>query len=161
MKNLILVRHAKSSWDVPMQDKSRGITCQGIINAHLVSNHVKHLIPNTYIMCSSTAKRAKNTALIFAQNFSYPVESINFSDELYTFDEQKLEEIIKSLSKSYENVILFGHNGAITDFVNKFGDQFIENVPTSGFVSIEFETDSWTDIKKGKVKYKIFPKQLR
>ncbi|MBP4141918.1 histidine phosphatase family protein [Flavobacterium sp. I-SCBP12n] len=161
MKNLILVRHAKSSWEVPMHDKDRGLTSQGIKDAHLVSNYIKDFIPKTYIIWSSSAKRATNTAMIFAQNIAYPVESIIYKDDLYTFDDNKLEELIKSCTNSCENVILFGHNGAITDFVNKFGDEFIENVPTSGFVYLKFETDNWKKIKKGKTKKIIFPKNLR
>jgi phosphohistidine phosphatase len=160
MKNLLLVRHAKSSWEVPMHDKDRGLTCQGVKDAHLVSAKAKDLIPKTYIIWSSTARRATDTALIFAQNISYPIESIIYKDDLYTFDEKKLEKVIKSCN-NFESVILFGHNAAITDFVNKFGDVSIENVPTSGFVSFKFDTDDWKKIKKGKIKKIIFPKDLR
>ncbi|MBG6189018.1 SixA phosphatase family protein [Flavobacterium sp. CAN_S2] len=161
MKNLLLVRHAKSSWEVPMHDKDRGLTCQGVKDAHLVSVEAKDSIPKTYIILSSTAKRATDTALIFAQNISYPIESIIYKDDLYTFDEKKLEKVIKSCSNNFDSVILFGHNAAITDFVNKFGDVSIENVPTSGFVSFKFDTDDWKKIKKGKIKKIIFPKDLR
>lgn len=161
MKNLIVVRHAKSSWEVPVHDKDRGLTCQGIKDAHLVSNEVKNRVPKTYLFFTSTAKRAANTALIFAQNFAYPLESIIYKEDLYTFDENKLEKFIKSLINTCETVILFGHNGAITDFVNKFGDIFIENVPTSGFVHMKFETDDWNLINRGSVKRTIFPKNLR
>lgn len=161
MKNLILVRHAKSSWEVPMGDKDRGLTCQGVKDAHLVATEAKNSIPKTYIIWSSNAKRASDTALIFAQNISYPIESIIYKDDLYTFDEKKLEKVIKSCNNNFDSVILFGHNAAITDFVNKFGDVSIENVPTSGFVSFKFDTDDWKKIKKGKIKKIIFPKDLR
>ena len=161
MKNLILVRHAKSSWEVPMHDKDRGLTCQGMKDAHLVSAHAKDFIPKTYIIWASSAKRATDTALIFAQNLAYPIESIVYKDDLYTFDEKKLEEIIKSCSNLFESVIVFGHNGAITNFVNKFGDDYFDNIPTSGFVSVKFDTDDWKKIKKGKIKKTIFPKDLR
>lgn len=161
MKNLILVRHAKSSWEVPMHDKDRGLTCQGMKDAHLVSAHAKDFIPKTYIIWASSAKRATDTALIFAQNLAYPIESIVYKDDLYTFDEKKLEEIIKSCSNLFESVIVFGHNGAITNFVNKFGDVFIENVPTSGFVSLQFDAESWNTINKGKTHKTIFPKDLK
>ena len=161
MKNLILVRHAKSSWEVPVHDKDRGLTNQGMKDAHLISNEVKNLVPKTYLIFSSTAKRATNTALIFAQNFAYPLESIIYKEDLYTFDENKLEKFVKSFNNSCETVILFGHNGAITDFVNKFGDVFIENVPTSGFVHMKFESDEWKNINSGKVNKTLFPKNLR
>ncbi|TDD73925.1 SixA phosphatase family protein [Flavobacterium caseinilyticum] len=161
MKNLIIVRHAKSSWEEPLLDKERPLTKRGIKDAQLVSSQLSKSIPETYVIWSSTAKRAAETAAIFAQNLSYPVECIIYNDDLYTFNESKLEKIIKMSNNAFENVILFGHNGAITNFVNKFGDADIENVPTAGVVSLEFDTDDWKKIKKGKIKKIIFPKDLR
>lgn len=161
MKNLIVIRHAKSSWEVPVNDKERPLTHKGMKDAHLVSSHINNFIPKTYIMWSSSAKRALDTALIFAQNMSYPIEYIVYKDDLYTFDEKKLEKVVKSCNNLFESIILFGHNEAITNFVNKFGDTFINNVPTAGFVSLQFDTDNWNKIKKGKTKKIIFPKDLK
>ncbi len=160
MKNLILIRHAKSSWDAPLNDIDRPLMQRGILDAHLVSGNCLPFIPKQYQIFSSIAKRAKETAIIFAQNFSFPIENILFKEELYTFDERKLENSIRSLSNSYNNVILFGHNEAITNFVNKFGDIFIDNVSTSGFVSLQFDTEDWRSIRVGKTKKIIFPKAL-
>lgn len=161
MKNLILIRHAKSSWEAPLKDFDRPLMKKGILDAHEVSSNISKFLPKTYIMWSSTAARASETALIFAQNISYPIESIVYKDDLYTFDDKQLEKIIKSCDNSFESVILFGHNEAITNFVNKFGDVFIENVPTSGFVSLQFNVDSWNTINKGKTHKTIFPKDLK
>ena len=161
MKNLILIRHAKSSWEAPLKDFDRPLMKNGIKDAHLVSSNISNFIPKTYLIWSSPAARAVETALIFAQNISYPVESIVFKKELYTFDENQLENVIKSCSNLFESVILFGHNEAITNFVNKFGDVFIDNVPTSGFVSIQFQADGWEAIHKGKTQKVIFPKDLK
>ena len=161
MKNLILVRHAKSSWEAPLKDFDRPLMKRGILDAHNVSAAIGKFLPKTYTIWSSTAARATETAIIFAQNLSYPLESILFKDELYTFDERHLEKVIKSCDNSLESVILFGHNEAITNFVNKFGDVFIENVPTSGFVSLQFDAESWDTIHKGKTHKTIFPKDLK
>ena len=161
MKNLILIRHAKSSWEAPLNDFDRPLMKNGIQDAHLVSSNIFKYIPKTYLIWSSPSSRAVETALIFAQNISYPVESIVYKKELYTFDENQLEKVIKSCSNLFESVILFGHNEAITNFVNKFGDVFIDNVPTSGFVSLQFQADSWDTIHKGKTQKVIFPKDLK
>ncbi|KAF2330713.1 SixA phosphatase family protein [Flavobacterium daemonense] len=161
MKNLILIRHAKSSWEAPLKDFDRPLMKRGILDAHEVSSNISKYLPKTYIMWSSSAARASETALIFAQNISYPLESIIFKDELYTFDDKQLEKVIKSCDNSFDSVILFGHNEAITNFVNKFGDVFIENVPTSGFVSLQFDSDSWEALNKGKTHKTIFPKDLK
>ncbi|PAM93848.1 histidine phosphatase family protein [Flavobacterium sp. IR1] len=161
MKNLILIRHAKSSWEAPLKDFDRPLMKKGILDAHKVSGQIAEFLPKTYIIWSSTAARASETALIFAQNLSYPIESIVYKDDLYTFDDKQLEKVIKSCDNSLESVILFGHNEAITNFVNKFGDVFIENVPTSGFVCLKFETESWDKLSKGRTQKTIFPKDLK
>jgi phosphohistidine phosphatase len=161
MKNLILVRHAKSSWEAPLHDKDRPLTAQGMKSAHLVSSHINKFLPKTYSVWSSTAERALETAMIFAQNIAFPLESILYKEELYTFDERKLEKVIKTCNNDYDNIIIFGHNEAITNFVNKFGDVFIDNVPTSGFVHIEFDSDNWDTIQKGQTKKILFPRDLK
>lgn len=161
MKNLTLIRHAKSSWEAPLKDIDRPLDHRGINDAHLVAANCVQYVPSIFVIWSSTAKRASETALIFAQNILYPVESIIFKEELYTFDENQLEKVIKSCNNVFENIILFGHNDAITNFVNKFGDVFINNVPTAGFVSLQFETDDWEKITKGKTQKIIFPKKIK
>lgn len=161
MKNLILIRHAKSSWNAPLLDKDRPLAKRGMQDAHLMSTNIDAHLPKTFTMLSSTAKRASETAIIFAQNISCPLESIIFKDELYTFDDRQLENIVKSCNNDYDNVILFGHNDAITNFVNKFGNVFIENVPTSGFVSINFDSSDWKSIGKGETQKVIFPRDLK
>jgi phosphohistidine phosphatase len=161
MKNLILIRHGKSSWEAPVKDIDRPLEHRGITDAHLVAANCLQFIPSTYIIWSSSAKRTQETAIIFCQNFLYPIESIVFKEEFYTFDVNQLEKVIKSCSNDFENVILFGHNAAITNFVNKFGDRFIENVPTSGLVWIKFDCVDWKLLKKGNIQKILFPRDLK
>ena len=161
MKNLIIVRHAKSSWENPVSDKERNLTDRGRNDAALVSLESLGLIRNKFVLFSSNARRALETAAIFATNYSFPFNDIIINEDLYTFDENQLEKVIKSLNNDLENVILFGHNEAITNFVNKFGDIFIENVPTSGLIWIEFDCLEWKLLKKGKTKKVVFPRELK
>ena len=161
MKNLILIRHAKSNWDSPARDIERPLEQRGVQDAHLVSLYIHDILPKTYLMFCSTAKRATDTALIFAQNLNFPIDSILFSDDFYTFDATELEKVIKSFDAATESVILFGHNAAITNFVNKFGHISIDNVPTCGFVSISFDTNCWSKIRNGKTNKIIIPKDLK
>jgi len=161
MKQLLLIRHAKSSWETPLHDHDRPLTVRGIQDAHLISTHIAPLIPKSFLMWSSTAKRAAETAVIFSQNLSFPTDSIHFKEELYTFDENKLEEVIKSCLDECDTLIVFGHNEAVTNFVNKFGSVFIDNVSTCGFVSIRFDCTSWNDIKQGFTQKIIVPRDLK
>jgi phosphohistidine phosphatase len=144
-----------------LQDIDRPLDRRGMKDAHLVSLSILDFIPKTYVIWSSIAKRASDTALIFAQNIRYPIECIDYKESLYTFDETQLEKIIKSCDNVFDSIILFGHNGAITNFVNKFGNVSIDNVPTSGFVALEFDTQCWEEINKGQTKKIIVPKDLK
>ena len=161
MKNLFLIRHSKSSWDTTVQDINRSISKRGVKDAHLIASKTVALLPKSYIVWSSIVKRTKETAFIFSQYLSIPIETIFFSDELYTFDEKKLFEIIKKCKNEHDNLILFGHNEAITNFVNKFGDLYIENVPTSGLVALQFNTTDWLNLGKGKTVTTLFPSDFK
>jgi phosphohistidine phosphatase len=161
MKNLILIRHAKSSWEAPLKDKDRPLSKRGINDAHLMAANIEEYLPKSYVVWSSTAQRAKNTAVIFAETLSIPHDTIVFRDDLYTFDEKNLEETVKSCNNQFDNLILFGHNGAITNFVNSFGNRAVKNVPTAGFVSLSFNESDWNNITKGTTETVLFPSDLK
>lgn len=160
MKKLILVRHAKSSWEFSLEDKKRPLSENGIKAIKTVGRIAQSFVNDDYIIWSSTAVRAKETALLFCEAAQLKKENIFFSDTLYTFNELELEKEIKKCDNFVNKLILFGHNEAITNFVNKFGGEYIFNVPTSGLVFIEFEIDNWDNINQGKIIKKIFPKEI-
>ena len=161
MKKLVLIRHGKSNWDFPLGDHERPLKKRGISDAHLISDRLKKCLPKKFLIFSSTAKRTLDTAKIFAQNLIIPEELIISENELYIFDLKSLTKFIKSINNKHDSIILFGHNNAITDFVNKFGNKFIDKVPTSGAVFLQFEQNDWEFINEGKVIKTIFPKDLR
>jgi phosphohistidine phosphatase len=161
MKQLMIIRHAKSSWETPLNDIDRPLTVRGLQDAHLISSTIIGQVPKSFMIWSSTAKRASETAVVFSQNISYPLESIKLIEDLYTFDEKEFEKVIKTCSDDCTCLIVFGHNEAITNFVNKFGSIFIENVATCGFVNIIFDSHKWIDISNGTTQNIIFPKDLK
>ncbi|HLW62133.1 MAG TPA: histidine phosphatase family protein [Flavobacterium sp.] len=160
MKKLILIRHGKSSWDQPLEDHERPLSNKGILNNNRVFETIQPQLPERFLIWSSSAKRAYDTAKIFNEVSGIPQELTIVKPELYTFDHQNLMKTIRKCESSVPHLILFGHNNAITDFVNTFGDKYIENVPTSGIVVLEFEEDDWKTINKGKILTTLFPKDL-
>lgn len=161
MKNLILVRHAKSSWEYDVIDHERPLKTRGINDANLISSNFKN---NEFTLDSvlvSDALRTKLTAEIFQKNLEFSPNCCRFEHDLYDFSGEKLTEVIKSCEKSLQNVMIFGHNYAITNFVNTYGDKDFANVPTSGLVWLEFDIDDWQDISKARTKLHLFPKNLK
>lgn len=161
MKNLTIIRHAKSSWKHDVGDLERPIKKRGIADIVTVSKEfkIKHLHPE--VVFSSPAKRALDTCNIFLKNIEFSYENVHISSQIYDFGGNTLIRFIKSIDNKYNNVMLFGHNHALTYFVNTYGDRFIDNLPTSGLVVFEFDIDSWEDLKPGKIMELLIPKNLR
>ena len=161
MKNLILIRHAKSSWDYNVDDEKRPLADRGISDAHLVSEEFKSNLFQPDVIFSSPANRAFSTCKIFIKNLKYLDKLLIISDELYDFSGEKVLEFIKSIDKRHNSVIIFGHNFAFTSLTNRLGSEFIDNLPTCGLVWLQFDIGSWNDLTKGTTKLIIRPKDLR
>ena len=158
MKSIILLRHAKSSWEMATSDHSRILAPRGVADAHNMGSFVASHLPMHCSIYCSTAARTKQTAEIIASYFPNTAPTIQFESDLYTFSCTDLETFIQSRKEDEQSIILFGHNEAITNFVNKFGSIPIDNVPTCGFVSLELPINSWSKLQKGITKKIKFPK---
>jgi phosphohistidine phosphatase len=161
MKNIVLVRHAKSSWEHAISDDKRPLSKRGITDSHLVSQEFKNHLFKPDAIYSSPATRALTTCKLFLKNLEISDNLLTVSNQLYDFGGENVMKFIKSLDNQQNNVIIFGHNYAFTSISNRFGDVYIENVPTCGLVWITFDVDSWNTIHKGKTKLIITPKELK
>jgi len=161
MKNLILVRHAKSSWDYNVSDDKRPLENRGITDTQLVSLKFKDHLFQTDMVFSSPANRALTTCKIFLKNLEISDKLLIVSHKLYDFSGENVIDFIKNIDKQLNNVIIFGHNYAFTSISNRFGSIFIDNLPTCGLVWIQFDVDSWEDIETGKTLLIIRPKDLK
>ncbi len=160
MKNIKLIRHAKSESQNLVSDFNRNLIQKGIDDSNKMAVVTSNMILNSELFYCSPAKRTMETAKIFFKNWNLSLDNLKTIDQLYAFSLPNLEVTVKLAPNMFDNLILFGHNNAITEFVNKFGDIYIDNVPTSGFISITFETDDWQTITKGKTDKILFPSQL-
>ena len=161
MKKLILIRHAKSSWKYDVIDHERPLNTRGKKDAHLVSGHLAQLFLKPHMVLISDALRTKNTASIFIENLNMNRSIVHLNHDLYDFSGNHLIRTIKQCSDKAQELMVFGHNHAITFFVNTYGDEFIENVPTCGVVLIEFDIEKWKNLKRGKILKTVFPRDLK
>ena len=161
MKTIIFVRHGKSSWDYQVDDKDRPLKERGINDAHLVANRLKEMGLKIDQCFSSPANRALHTCLIFLRNLDFDFKRFQVSYKLYDFSGESVLNFLKSLSDDYGTVMVFGHNYAFTSLVNMLGDEYIENLPTSGMAILCVDIEYWKDLKKGTTKQITFPKELR
>lgn len=162
MKTLYIVRHAKSSWEYEgIKDIDRPLNKRGINNAYLISSVLNKKVPCPDVFVSSCANRALHTAMIFSYTFNYPLTNLKISKSLYSFSDGYLIKTVKALDDGFDSAIIFSHDHGISDFVNKFGSEELDHVPTCGVVGIKFNTNHWKDIKDGNTFIKEFPKHYK
>lgn len=161
MKTLILIRHAKSSWEHDVIDRKRPLKKRGFNDAELVSQSFKERLISPEVVFSSPANRALTTCKIFLKNLNIDSKQLSIIEELYDFGGENVINFIKGLNEDYKTVMIFGHNHAFTSICNIFGDMYIDNLPTSGLLVIDFNVDLWSDLDKGSTRFKIFPRDLK
>lgn len=161
MKRLFLVRHGKSSWKYDLPDEERPLKKRAYKDAEVVIKALKAVLDKPVTLWSSYAARALNSAKIFRDELQIEDDNFQVKDELYTFDKDKLIEVVQSSGNEVDQLMIFGHNPAVTEAVNSLGDTHFDNVPTTGLTLIEFETDTWKDLNRGKTILYLFPKNLR
>ena len=161
MKTVIFVRHGKSSWDYQVDDKDRPLKERGITDAHLVADQLKKMDLEVERCFSSPANRALHTGMIFLRNLNFDFGKFQVNNQLYDFSGDSVFNFLKNMDDGCSTVMIFGHNYAFTSLVNMLGDAYIDNLPTSGMAILEFNTEYWRDLKKGRTKQMIFPKELR
>ncbi|MFK5855502.1 MAG: histidine phosphatase family protein [Bacteroidota bacterium] len=163
MKTVYIVRHAKSSWDnIDVSDHDRVLMPVGIKKTKKIIKFLtdKNVLPD--LILTSSAKRAMETAHLIADGIGYDNVNIIINNDLYHAFADEIYDVISTVSDSENSVMIVAHNPTLTDFVNDFINPRISNLPTTGVVSIEFETDSWEEISdvKFKVNFVVFPRMI-
>ena len=161
MRTIVLVRHGKSSWKNDVSDRKRPLNQRGKNDAKLVASHFMKQNSAPIFIFSSPAKRAVDTCKIFVRAFNLSEKSINIEEGLYDFGGESVIAFIRNLPDSCSDIAIFGHNHAFTSISNIFGSIFIDNLPTSGLVKINFDVDSWSDISHGETELILIPKALK
>lgn len=159
MKTLYINRHAKSSWDNPrLNDFDRPLNKRGQKDAPKMGKVLndKGIQPGLFL--SSPANRAITTARLIAKEVDYPIADIEEDKRVYGASAHELIHILKEQDDEVESIILFGHNPELTTLANMLTGVAIDNIPTCGFVHIEFDVGNWSDIDHGRLVAFDYPK---
>lgn len=162
MKQLFLLRHAKSSWDDPtISDIDRPLNKRGKNDAVFMGNVFRQLNLIPELIISSPAKRAYSTAKKIAAVLDYNKDNLIRDSELYDASVESFLNLITSLNDDYNKIMLVSHNPVITIISNKLSNSSIVNMPTCSLALIEFKITFWKDVKlnSGKLVAFEYPKK--
>ena len=160
MKTLHLIRHAKSSWNnSALADIDRPLNKRGFASCEVMAARVLEAGCTFEHTFCSPAVRAQSTI----EEISYHLEVQGISiawkivPALYTFDVRELLQWCQQVDKALQEIVVVGHNPAITELCNALGDEVIENVPTCGYVQLAFE-EEWRSLSADSAKLICFLK---
>ena len=164
MKTLVVVRHAKSSWDnLGQADFDRPLNDRGKRDAPEMAKRLLNRKIQVDKFVSSPAKRAKKTAIAFAEAFGKKEEQITFIDKLYHAPATVFFEVLEEFDTSKDTVAIFAHNPGITDFVNDLvEDVDLDNMPTCGVFVVDADVQTWAAFPAAKKRlvYFDYPKNV-
>ena len=167
MKQLFLLRHAKSSWDdSELVDHDRPLAPRGRRAAKLVAEHLgrEGIIPEL-VLCSS-ARRTRETLERIAQTFGEGIP-VQIERELYAASERRLLERLRAVEDSVESLLLIGHNPGVEQLALTLACSGTKlaalrrKYPTGALATLEF-SGRWADLQPGRAELTDFvtPKQL-
>jgi phosphohistidine phosphatase len=150
MKQLTLLRHAKSSWkNTDMADFDRPLSNRGEEDAPDMGKRLaERQFKPDYIM-SSPARRALTTAYLVADEIGFPREQIVLNQHIYEAAVSDLVGIIQQIEETFTNVVLVGHNPGFTELSTYLTGTPIENIPTCGVFSMELAVQTWAEAEQG------------
>jgi len=149
-KKIFFLRHAKSSWDLDVSDINRPLNQRGVDDIIKVGKKFDKIFKSVQLIITSPAVRAISTCVIFSSSINFTYDKIKINNKLYTFSVDEIIKFVYNLNDSTNEVILVGHNPAFTSAANFFSNEEIIHMPTSSIVSISFNENKWSRVKKGK-----------
>lgn len=162
MKELLLVRHAKSDWNDPsLADFDRPLNERGKREAPLMAKRLNDKKIKIDALVSSPAKRARQTCKHFAKEFGFKKKNIVKEPALYEAGEENFYEVVEQFKNKWDSVAIFSHNPGITSFADKLTTTHIDDMPTCSVFAIKIDIDKWANFRSAKKEFWFFdsPKQ--
>lgn len=168
MKKIVIMRHAKSSWDDDsLKDFDRPLNDRGMHDASLLGGFIKRSGQLPDLIFSSPAKRARQTATLFCESTSVKTESVIWTDKFYYGSASDYVDAIRSCDfKDVETVMLVGHNPLVEQTVRLLcgeNQHSLLRMPTAAVVCLEYPADDWksTDNIRSRFKWMVTPGILK
>jgi len=151
-RRLILIRHAKSSWDDPgLDDHDRPLNRRGRASATAIGDWLAARGYRPDLVLSSTARRTVETWERLAP--ALPAPDIRWQRRLYHAEPEALRDVLKTAGTA-ATVLLLGHNPGIGTAARAFAAAAPPHpkfpfYPTAATTIYDFPVAEWADVDWG------------
>ncbi len=156
MLRLLLLRHAKSSWDdVDLSDHERPLSKRGVNAASAMGAYMKsHKLKPGLVLCSDSVRTRATLALVLRELKGEP-PYVQYSNDLYLANPAELLRRVCAIQNDTSTVMLVGHNPGMQALALKLvggGNRkalraLAMKYPTAGLAVIDFGESAWDEIK--------------
>lgn len=171
MRTVLLLRHAKSSWDdADLADHERPLAKRGTKDAPAIGRFMaaSGMVPDL-VLCSN-AVRTRATLTLVLPELGEPKPHIVYDPALYMAEPAAIMARVAQVDADQRNLLVVAHNPGLHALAlelcgdGKAGDlaSLAIKFPTCGLAVIDLPAASWARIPAGSGKLRLFtsPKQL-
>ena len=145
MKTLLVLRHAKSSWnDSSLDDHERPLNERGRRDAPRMGDLAREYGLRPDLVISSDAVRAQLTAEAVAEAAGYAGE-ILFDERLYLASPAEIILVLRTMGEDAETIMIVGHNPGLEELVERLTGER-QDMPTAALAQIGLPLDRWRDL---------------
>lgn len=166
MKKVILLRHAKSSWDDPqLDDHDRPLNARGKAAAPVIAEWLRDRQHMPDLVLCSSAKRTKQTVRR-VRTVMPDLPKPEVERGLYHASPIVLKERLARLPADCDAVLVVGHQPGLGAFARKLADgretrrckRAYEHFPTAAAAVMELDVDDWSEIAFASARFVDFAK---
>ena len=147
MKLLLVLRHAKSSWNHPeLADHDRPLNKRGKRDAPRMGELLREedMLPD--LILRSSAERARTTGDLVSEASGYEGE-IRVVRDLYAHFAGAYLDTLSALDEPYERVMVIGHNPGLEELVEGMTGDWVR-MPTAALAVIRLPIKDWSELSE-------------
>jgi phosphohistidine phosphatase len=161
MRNLYLLRHAKSSWkDESLADFERPLSGRGQRACLAIARFIVSDNLDFDLAICSTAVRARETMDLIKQRAKLRTE-VRYDERVYEATASRLLQVVSEIESDKKSVILVGHNPGFEELMLSITGERLA-IPTGALSQIDLKVSKWSDtiVGKGTLSWIVKPKDL-
>ena len=146
MKTLLIVRHAKSSWNHPgLSDHDRPLNQRGKEDAPRMGEVLRDEDSIPDLIISSTAKRAQKTAELMAEASGFEGEIV-MTRAFYHADSDTYLDMLKTIPDNIDTVMFVGHNPGMEELVYDLTGESVR-FTTANIAQVRLPIGLWNEFE--------------
>lgn len=161
MKKLLLLRHAKSSWeDATLPDFERPLNERGQRAAPLIGKFMRERKLKPDLIICSPAKRTRETIALVLEASRLETE-LRYDERIYEATVASLLEIVSQIEDDKREVMLVGHNPGFENLLERLTGES-KRMTTAALARIILNAEKWDEAaaKGGRLEWLVKAKEM-